>query len=101
MDPIRRLKIAPEELAAICKAHKVRELSVFGSAVRKDFGPDSDVDLLVEFQADAHIGLMEFSRLQRELATLFGRRVDLVPKRGLKELVREPVLASAHVVYAA
>ena len=63
----------------------------FGSARRADFGADSDIDLLVEFEADARIGFMVLSRMQRELTALLGRRVDLAPKGGLKPLIRQAV----------
>ena len=61
---------------------------------------DSDVDLLVEFAPGARIGFLALGRMQRELATLFGRPVDLVPRDGLKPLIRQEVLQSARVLYA-
>ena len=76
-------------------------MEVFGSALRDDFRPDRDVDVLVEFEPDAHVGFLALSRLQRELAALLRRPVDVVPKDGLKPLIRESVLSSAEVLYAA
>jgi predicted nucleotidyltransferase len=76
-------------------------LSLFGSARRTDFGPESDVDLLIEFQTDAEPSFLTLARLQRELAEALHRKVDLVPKGGLKPMIREEVLASAEVLYAA
>lgn len=95
------IPIPAEDLAALCQKYRVHELSVFGSALRADFGSDSDLDLLVMFQPDAEIGFLEFAALQRELSSALGRRVDLVPKEGLKPIIRDDVIASARVVYAA
>lgn len=96
----RVLDLPMEEIAALCRRYGVQELSVFGSALRDDFRDDSDYDFLVLFQPEAQIGFMEFAGLQRELADVLGRDVDLVSKRGLKPVIRDDVLASARVVYA-
>jgi uncharacterized protein len=84
----------------ICRRYRVRELSLFGSALGNKFGPESDFDLLVEFQPDACIGLVEYGQLQIELGSLLGRKVDLVSKPGLKPLIREAVLKTAEPIYA-
>lgn len=89
------------EIRAICRRYGVRELALFGSALRDDFGPESDLDLLVEFEPDVRIGFMELGRMEQELAALLGRRVDLVPKGGLRPFLRDEVLASARLLYAA
>jgi hypothetical protein len=68
--------------------------------LRADFPPDSDVDLLVEFEPGAKIGFMALGRMQRELPALLERPVDLVPKDGLKPVIRRDVLASTEVIYA-
>jgi predicted nucleotidyltransferase len=94
------IEVAPESLAAICGRYHIRELAVFGSAARGDMRPDSDVDILVEFEPGAHPGL-GFFRLEEELSELFGRRVDLGRKSLLKPLVRPSVLRDAVVLYAA
>ena len=96
-----KLSIPLPQLAEFCHRNHIHQLLVFGSALRDDFRPDSDVDLLVEFEPGAPVGFLALSRMQRELAALFGRPVDLVPKQGLKATIREAVLASAEVVYAA
>ena len=96
-----RIDIPTQELDNLCQKHHIRRLEVFGSALRDDFTPDSDVDVLVEFEPDAHVGFIALSRLQRELAALLRRPVDVVPKDGLKPLIRESVLSSAEVLYAA
>jgi len=84
----------------LCHRYKVRELSLFGSAVTNDFNEISDIDLLVEFESGAQIGFITLSRMQRELSEILHRRVDLVPKGGLKQKIREAVLANAKVLYA-
>jgi predicted nucleotidyltransferase len=95
------VEIPEARLKEFCRRYRVRELSLFGSALREDFAPDSDVDVLVEFEPAAQVGFMTLSRMQRELSELLRRRVDLVPKPGLKEKVRQAVLDSAEVIYAA
>ena len=88
-------------LADVCRRYGVKELSVFGSAVRGEMRPDSDLDILVEFGPEARVGIVEFENLADELNALTGRRVDLVTKRGLKPWVRPEVLKDARVIYAA
>jgi predicted nucleotidyltransferase len=101
MTAAERLRVSSELLADLCTRYGVRELSIFGSAARGEAGHDSDVDLLVVFEDSAEVGLLKLAGLQRELAALFGRRVDLVPKDGLKPVLRDEVLAEAEVLYAA
>lgn len=95
------LKIPLQEIRALCRRYQVRELALFGSALRKDFRSDSDVDFLVEFEPDAPIGFLEFAALQNELSDLLHRKVDLVPKKGLKSLIRDEVLSQIEVIHAA
>jgi predicted nucleotidyltransferase len=95
------VEIPSDRLAELCRRYQVRELSLFGSAVREDFGPDSDLDLLVEFEPSAQVGFLTLARVQRELSALLGRHVDLVPKPGLKSRIRQSVLEGAKVIYAA
>lgn len=89
-----------DRIAEICRKYHVRELALFGSVLRDDFRPDSDVDVLVEFEEDAPIGLMEYAGMAHELSDILGRRVDLGEKSGLKRRIRRPVLESAQVIYA-
>jgi len=96
-----KIDIPADEIAAFCRRHHIRSLSLFGSVLREDFGPGSDADVLVEFEPDAQVGFITLSRMQRELAALLQRPVDLVPKEGLKPKIREAVLSSAEIVYAA
>jgi uncharacterized protein len=90
-----------KEIESICRRYQVRELAVFGSVARGEMKADSDIDLLVEFQPEARMGLFEFSAMERELGELLDRKVDLVSKRGLKPRVRPYVLQDAKIVYAA
>ena len=96
-----KIKIPTENLDAFCQRYQVRRLSLFGSVLRDDFRADSDIDILVQFDPDARVSFMTLGKMQRELATLFKRPVDLIPQDGLKPVIREEVLASAQEVYAA
>lgn len=87
------------KIAELCKKYKVRELSLFGSRARGDFRSNSDFDLLVDFRPDADIDLFDYARMQVDLELLIGNKVDLVEKSGLKQYVRERVLADARVIY--
>jgi uncharacterized protein len=95
-----RIPVPEQELAEFCRANGIRSLALFGSVLRADFRPDSDVDVLVEFEPARHIGLMEYGRIQQDLEVIFGRKVDLVPKKGLKPIIRDSVLATSETVYA-
>ena len=95
------LNVDREALVRVCARYHVTELSLFGSAARGTLRPGSDVDLLVVFEDGAIVTLFTLVDLQTELSGLFGRRVDLVPKGGLKPTLRSEVLAEARVLYAA
>ena len=97
-----RVPIPRDELEALCRRWKVRRLSLFGSVLRDDFGPDSDIDVLVEFEPDARIGFFGLARMQRELEALFGgRSVDLLTPGFLSPYIKDRVLQSASLQYAA
>jgi len=89
-----------EKIAAFCQRHGIRRLSLFGSAVRDDFTPDSDVDVLVEFEPDARTGL-KFFTMQDELSAILGQPVDLNTPDFLSRYFRDQALAEAKVVYDA
>jgi predicted nucleotidyltransferase len=89
-----------ERLAGFCRQHGVRRLALFGSALRDDFRPDSDLDLLVEFEPGRTPGLAFFG-MQDELSALLGRPVDLNTPASLSPLFRDAVLESAKVLYDA
>ncbi|MBY0313840.1 MAG: nucleotidyltransferase family protein [Phycisphaerales bacterium] len=96
-----KLTIPPNELASICRRHNVARLSLFGSVLRDDFRPDSDVDVLVEFHPGQTPGYIALGGLVVELEQLLGRPVDLHTPRSLSEFFREQVLREAQVQYAA
>ncbi len=75
--------------------YSIKALYVFGSVVRGEAGPESDLDMLVEFESTAHIGLFEFSRLQRTLSEILGRSVDLTTPDALHKALRDQVLSEA------
>ena len=96
-----QLSIPRTELAAFCQAHGIRRFAVFGSALRADFGPESDIDVLVEFAPDCAPGLLSIAGMEIELSALFGgRKVDLRTPEDLSRYFREDVLAAAEVQYA-
>jgi predicted nucleotidyltransferase len=98
----RNLTIARERLAAYCQEHGIRRLAIFGSALRDDFRPDSDIDVLVEFEPDHIPSLLGIARMERELSAFFGgRKVDLRTPEDLSRYFRQRVLAEAEVQYAA
>lgn len=87
-------------LAALCRRHQIRRLSLFGSVLRGDAGPDSDVDLLVEFSRGARPSFLDLAEIEQELAgMLSGRRVDLRTADDLSRYFREEVLREAEVQY--
>ncbi|HYC90408.1 MAG TPA: nucleotidyltransferase domain-containing protein [Thermoanaerobaculia bacterium] len=97
-----RLGVPPESVDAFCRKWRIHELSLFGSALRDDFGAASDVDLLVVFEPEAPWDLWDITTMEQELAELFGRRVDLVEKRALKNPFRRyEILTTRQIVYAA
>ncbi len=96
-----QLSIPKAELAAFCRMHDIRWLALFGSALRADFGPDSDVDVLVEFVEGRSPGLLGIAGLEIELSALFGgRKVDLRTPQDLSRYFRQDVLDKAVVQYA-
>lgn len=94
--------IPPERVASFCRKWKVRELSLFGSQARDDVRPDSDVDLLVSFDADAPWSLFDLVVMRDELIEIFGREVDLIEEGGLRNpFLRRAILRDKRVIYAA
>ncbi|MEA3309246.1 MAG: nucleotidyltransferase family protein [Chloroflexota bacterium] len=98
---MKNFQIPEAGLATLCRRYQVQQLALFGSALREDFGPASDIDLLVTFAQEATVGFLTLGRMRRELEALFNRSVDLVPRDGLKPCIRESVLASEAPIYAA
>lgn len=95
-----RLELDSEAIARFCRKHGIRELSLFGSVLREDFGDDSDVDVLVQFEPGTRTGLLEYCLILEELEALLGRKVDLVTPDGLSPYLKDRILASREVVYA-
>ena len=93
-----------EEIAAFCERWQVTQLAIFGSALREDFGHDSDVDLLVSFEDGARHTLFDIVRMEEELKAIFGRKVDLISRRGIERspnyLRRKAILQSIETIYA-
>jgi predicted nucleotidyltransferase len=97
-----KLKIDQERVDVFCRKWKVAELSIFGSILREDFGPDSDVDVMVSLEPGAPWSLFEWVDMIDELEEIFGRKVDLVEKSGLRNpFRRHEIFSSAKVLYAA
>jgi predicted nucleotidyltransferase len=95
-----KVAIDRDQIAAFCRRHHIRRLSLFGSVLREDFRPDSDVDILVEFEP-GHVPGLAFFAMQRELAEMLGHVVDLNTAQCLSRYYRDEVLAEAEVVYDA
>ena len=100
-----RIAIPADGIAAFCERWQVTEMALFGSVLRDDFGPDSDIDVLVSFDQAARHTLFDMVRMEEELQEVFGREVQLVCRRGIEQsqnyLRREAILQSAETIYAA
>ena len=94
-----RIPVDRQQIAEFCRRHHIRKLSLFGSVLRADFQPGSDVDVLVTFEPGYVIGL-RIVDIEDELSQLVGRRVDLVNEKYLNRRIRDRVLAAAEVQYA-
>ena len=95
-----RIQIPKERITDFCRQHHIRKLAIFGSALRDDFGPDSDVDVLVEFEP-GHVPRLAFFGIEQELSAILGREVDLNTAGFLSQEIREVVLKEAEVQYVA
>ena len=97
------VEASQEEVAAFCERWQVTQLAIFGSALREDFGPESDIDLLVSFEEGARHTLFDMVRMEEELKAIFGRKVDLISRRGIERspnyLRRKAILESAELLY--
>lgn len=100
-----QIDVPKERIAAFCRKWKITELAFFGSVLREDFRPDSDVDVLVTFSPDSDWGIEHLLDMKEELESLFGRAVDLVEKRLVEEsrnyIRRKHILSHMEAVYAA
>jgi predicted nucleotidyltransferase len=95
------IPIPHKQLADFCRRHGVTRLSLFGSILRDDFGPDSDIDVLVEIPASLRLSLLDLGGMQQELCDLFGRQVDMKAPGFIADHVLPRVLHEARLLYAA
>ena len=93
--------IPREVVAEFCRRHRIRQLSLFGSVLRDDFRPDSDIDVLIEFEPGAGAGLIRLAGLEIELGELLGRTVDLNTPGNFRQPLRDEIIGQAEVVYEA
>jgi hypothetical protein len=98
MNTTQKPKISKKELVSFCKAHYIRKLSFFGSYLRQDFSPQSDIDVLVEFEP-GHTPGLDFFLIEAQLSELLGRKVDLQTPNFLSPEIRQSVSAEAVVAY--
>jgi uncharacterized protein len=97
---VTNITLPKDRLAAYCRNNHIAKLSLFGSVLREDFGPDSDVDVLVEFEEGHTPGFFGLARMEEELSELVGRKVDLRTPQDLSGYFRDEVTRSAAVQYA-
>ena len=99
------IAIEREQLASFCQRWHIAELALFGSVLRPDFGPESDIDILVTFTPEARWSLWDHTTIEQELSHLFGRRVDLVSRRAVEQsanwIRRQAILSTAEPYYVA
>ena len=95
------LRIDQARLEEFCRRNQIHRLSLFGSVLREDFGPESDVDVLVEFAPGAKVGLLRMAALESELSQIVGRKVDMRTAAALSRYFRDEVVSTAEVQYAA
>ena len=94
-----QIEIPKAKIAEFCKRHHIRKLSLFGSVLRDDFRPDSDVDVLVEFEDGAKVGLFDVAAMELELSDIMGRKVDIRTPAELSRYFRDDVLNRAELQY--
>lgn len=92
-------KISKEKLADFCRSYCIRKLSIFGSSIRDELQPDSDIDILVEFEKDHIPGLFAIVRMEMELTEMLGRKVDLRTPEDLSKYFRDEVVRHAKLAY--
>ncbi|MBI4388556.1 MAG: nucleotidyltransferase family protein [Nitrospinae bacterium] len=95
----RNINLSQDKIAEFCARHRIRKLSLFGSVLGDSFGPESDLDLLVEFQPGYTPGLIKLSGMELELAEIAGRKVDLRTPGDLSRYFREEVVKTAQPLY--
>jgi predicted nucleotidyltransferase len=98
-----KLSLPQDQIAEFCRKWNVSEFALFGSVLRDDFRPDSDVDVLVTWAPESRISLFDYPEMKEELETIFGRSVDLVSKEGIQQsrnwIRKKEILGTARVIY--
>ena len=94
-----QIEIPKEKIADFCRRHHIRRLALYGSVLRDDFRPDSDIDVLVEFEPDARVGLIALAGIEIELSDILGRTAEMHTIKGLNPHFRDEVLNMAEVQY--
>lgn len=95
----KRIEVPKDKIAEFCRKHHIRKLALFGSVLREDFGQDSDVDVLVEFEQGRTVGLLRMAGLELELSEILGRKVDLRTPAELSRYFRDEVMQSSEIQY--
>jgi len=95
----RHIDIPQKQIAEFCRRHHIRRLALFGSVLRNDFTPDSDVDVLVEFKPGARVGMIRLAGIELELSEILGRKVDMNTPGFISKYFRNKVLAEAKDQY--
>ena len=100
-----QIEVPKDKIKALCRRNHIRSFAFFGSVLREDFGPGSDVDVLIEFEQAYRPGLMELVEMQEELARIFGQKVDLVERQAVERsenyIRRRHILESVEPIYVA
>ncbi len=100
-----KIEIPQQQIADFCRRHRIRQMSLFGSALRDDFAAGSDIDVLVSFALDARHSLFDMVAMQNELQAIFGREVDLVERSAVERsenyIRRKDILQNQEIIYAA
>jgi predicted nucleotidyltransferase len=96
-----KISVSKDQIDEFCRRHRIRRLAFFGSVVRDDFSPDSDVDVLVEFEHGYGVGMITLAGLEIELSQILGRRAEIHTYKGLNPLFRDRVIGEAEVFYDA
>ena len=94
-----RIQVNHDKIKQVCLKHGIRRLSLFGSVLRDDFSPTSDIDVLVEFEPDVKVSLFKYMAISEELETIFGRKVDMVTLEGISPYLRDRIAKTSQVVY--
>ena len=94
-----KIDLPEDKIKEFCQRNRIRKLSLFGSVLREDFGPESDIDVLIEFEVEAHVGLITLAGMEIELSRILGHKVEIHTIKGLNPQFRDQVLDMAEVQY--